>query len=123
MRFVDTLLERSGERAVASGVMPASGICFDDQFIFPEYFVEVVAQAVAMANGYDAACAGEKMSGGMLVGIDTFRFSGSVSPGAELKIVTEKTFEFGAVRIIHGEVFCDGRLVAEGDIKVWEDPG
>jgi 3-hydroxymyristoyl/3-hydroxydecanoyl-(acyl carrier protein) dehydratase len=59
----------------------------------------------------------------MLVGIDSFQFISSVDQGAKLRVVTEKTFEFGAVKIIHGEIFCDERLVAQGDIKVWEDLG
>lgn len=123
MRFVDRLLERVGERAVGSAVVPAFGICCDGQRLFPEYFVEIVAQTVAMANGYDAALAGTRMRDGMLVGIDAFRFSGSVAAGTELRIVTEKSFSFGAVRIIHGEIFAGDRMVAWGDIKVWEDLG
>lgn len=122
MLFVDSLVERSGDKAVGMAKMPVSGICFDETDPFSE-FLEIVAQTVAMANGYDALCCGEKMSRGMLVGIDSFSIISKPRPGQSLQIEIEKTFEFGAVKIIHGEVACEGLLVAQGDIKVWEDPG
>ncbi|WP_163335662.1 ACP dehydratase [Desulfopila sp. IMCC35008] len=123
MLFVGELLERSGNIAVGSATMPESGICTDVEYDFPEYFVEVVAQTVAMANGYDAKKNGQEMNDGLFVGIDSFRLFGTVAPGARLRVVTEKTFEFGAVKIIHGDLFCEEQLVAQGDIKVWEDLG
>lgn len=123
MLLVDELLERSGNMAVGSAVVPEGGVCCGGKSGFPELFVEIIAQTVAMANGYDAFRNGEKIREGMLVGIDSFSIAGTAELGRMLRIVTEKTFEFGAVRIIHGDVFCDGKLVAQGDIKVWENPG
>ncbi len=123
MLFVDQLLERSGNGAKAMAEMPADGICVDDGSVFPEFFIEVVAQAMAMANGYDALCAGTSMNDGMLVGIDSFTFHHAAAPGTRLVIEIEKTFEFGPVKIIHGEVFDGELLLAAGDIKVWEDLG
>ncbi len=123
MLFVDQLLERSGNRARALAKMPEEGICVDDGLVFPEFFIEVVAQAMAMANGYDALCAGSGVNDGMLVGVDSFSFYHTASPGTRLQIDIEKTFEFGPVKIIHGEVFDGEVLLAAGDIKVWEDLG
>jgi hypothetical protein len=60
------------------------------------------------------------MNDGMLVGIDSFAFTDAVPQGNRLTVETEKVFEFGAVKIIHGKVFCGDVLLAEGDIKVWE---
>jgi 3-hydroxyacyl-[acyl-carrier-protein] dehydratase len=123
MLLVDELLERSGDRAVGLAITPQAGICTDPKYDFPEIFVEVIAQTVAMANGFDALTSGQEINDGMLVGIDSFRFVGEVEPASRLRVVTEKTFEFGAVKIIHGEIFCEDQLVAQGDIKVWEDLG
>ncbi len=123
MLFVDQLLERSGNRAKALAEMPVEGICVDDGMVFPEFFIEVVAQAMAMANGYDALRSGSRMNDGMLVGIDSFSFYHTASPGTRLRIEIEKIFEFGTVKIIHGEVFDADVLLASGDIKVWEDLG
>lgn len=123
MLFVEYLTEREGDRAVGSVRVPVSGLCLDEARVFPEFFVEVIAQTVAMANGYDALCCGQRMNDGMLVGVDSFEMEEVPDPGAELRVVIEKTFEFGAVTLIHGELFSEGRAVARGDIKVWEKPG
>ncbi|MGB3223343.1 MAG: ACP dehydratase [Desulforhopalus sp.] len=123
MLFVESLVERYDDRSTALAQVPDSGICLCSGRLLPEFFIELVAQATAMAKGYDALCAGKKMNDGMLVGVDSFSFQGAVKPGQTVRIETEKTFEFGAVTIIHGEVLAGGELLATGDIKVWEDLG
>ena len=123
MLFVDHLLKRYDDIAEAGAVMPEEGICFDPAQPFFEFFIEVIAQSMAMANGYDALCSGKKMNDGMIVGVDSFAFYTTPAPGTKLHIIIEKSFEFGPVRIIHGEVFDGDLLLAEGDIKVWEDIG
>jgi predicted hotdog family 3-hydroxylacyl-ACP dehydratase len=122
MLLVDSLVRRWDESSSAKAVLPTSGICLSRGRLLPEFFIELVAQAVAMANGYDALCAGIARSNGMLVGVDTFSFPGKAVAGSTVRIETEKTFEFGAVKIIHGEVFAGDELLAAGDIKVWEEP-
>ncbi len=122
MLFVESLVRRWDDSSTAKAVLPKSGICLSGGGLLPEFFIELVAQAVAMANGYDALCAGVPCSNGMLVGVDTFSFPGKAVAGSTVRIETEKTFEFGAVKIIHGEVWAAGELLAAGDIKVWEDP-
>ena len=122
MLFVDSLIRRWGNSSTAKAVLPESGICLCRGNLLPEFFIELVAQSIAMANGYDALCAGVPRKNGMLVGVDTFSFSGKAVAGSTVRIETEKTFEFGAVKIIHGEVFAGDELLAAGDIKVWEEP-
>jgi predicted hotdog family 3-hydroxylacyl-ACP dehydratase len=122
MLFVESLVRRWDESSTAKAVLPKSGICLSEGKLLPEFFIELVAQATAMANGYDALCAGVSRKNGMLVGVDTFSFPGKVEMGSTVRIETEKTFEFGAVKIIHGEVWDADELLAAGDIKVWEEP-
>jgi len=122
MLLVDSLVRRWDDSSSAKAVLPKSGICLFGGRLLPEFFIELVAQATAMANGYDALCAGVVQKNGMLVGVDTFAFPGKAVAGSTLRIETEKTFEFGAVKIIHGEVFAGDELLAAGDIKVWEEP-
>lgn len=123
MLFVDSLLERYGDKAKGGAVMPDRGICYYPGYIFYEFFIEVVAQTMAMANGYDSLCDGREANDGMLVGIDSFVFRDTAPPGTRLHIIVEKTFELGAIKIVHGEVFHGSALLAQGDIKVWEDLG
>ena len=121
MLFVEAIVARHGNRSTASAVLPESGICLQDGRLFPEYFIELVAQAAALANGYDALCLGKPANDGMLVGIDAFSFHGQAIAGKSVRIETEKTFAFGAIKVIHGEVYDGKQLLAAGDIKVWED--
>ncbi|EKD37034.1 MAG: acyl carrier protein dehydratase [uncultured bacterium] len=125
MLFVETLVARHGNRSTARAVLPDSGICVSENRLLPEYFIELVAQATALANGYDGLCLGRPVHDGMLVGIDGFSFHGRATEGSiagrVVRIETEKTFEFGAIKVIHGEVYNDRELLAAGDIKVWED--
>ncbi|ADH85817.1 ACP dehydratase [Desulfurivibrio alkaliphilus] len=129
MLLVDELLEWQPGRALARAVVPAAGIWVDaDSGVSAEYWIELVAQAMAAANGYDARRAGVAPGGGMLVGVDAFRLLCSPRPGATVLVELEKTFEFGAVKIIRGwvrSVSCkDDRPgdvdLAEVEIKVWE---
>ena len=133
MLFVETLIARHGNRATARAVLPDSGICVSGNRLVPEYFIELIAQATALANGYDGLCLGRPVHDGMLVGIESFSFHGRALNGSKegniagsiagrvVRIETEKTFEFGAIKVIHGEVYDDRELLAAGDIKVWED--
>lgn len=121
MLFVETLVVRDGNRSTARAVLPDSDICVSDNRLLPEYFIELIAQATALANGYDGLCLGKPVHDGMLVGIDGFSFQGRAIPGRVVLIETEKIFEFGAIKMIHGEVFDERELLAAGDIKVWED--
>lgn len=120
MLFVDRLIMRRGDEAAAIAVMPVEGICVDSAGTFPEFFIEVMAQTAAMANGYDALAANEKANDGMLVGIDSFTYYCSAEPGSEMSIKLLLAFEFGQFKIMNCTIHYEEVLLAEGSIKVWE---
>ncbi|MDF1614732.1 ACP dehydratase [Desulfurivibrio dismutans] len=121
MLLVDELLEWRPGRALARAVVPAAGIWYDPETGVPtEYWIELVAQAMAAANGYDAMQAGAAPGSGMLVGVDSFRLYQVPRPGATVLVELKKTFEFGAVKIIKGWVRSAEADLAEVEIKVWE---
>lgn len=122
MLLVERLIERQGDRARASASVPKGGAWCEDGTVSPEYFVEIVAQAAALATGFDSRCDGGTIADGMLAGIDSFELRGTAEPGMELEVRVEKTFGFGPVSIIHGEVYHGSELLACGEIKVWENP-
>jgi predicted hotdog family 3-hydroxylacyl-ACP dehydratase len=123
MLFVEALLARDGARSTVRAVLPESGICMTNNRLLPECLVELIAQAAALASGYDAYCLGKPAHGGMLVGVDGFSFHGRAIPGRAVRIETEMKLELGALKMIHGKVYDDLELLAAGDIKVWEDLG
>lgn len=123
MLLAAALVEREGDRTVAEADLPGTGLFVDNGLVVPEYFIELIAQTAALGNCYDAVNRGEAPRDGMLVGIDAFSWPGRPQPGSAVRIETDKTFGFGAVKIVHGKVYAGKTLLAEGDIKVWEDLG
>ena len=121
MLLAGTLAERDGNRAVALATLPTTGLFITDGCVLPLYFIELIAQTAALGNCYDALASGMPPRKGMLVGIDSFSWPGKPRPGAPVRIETDKTFAFGAVKLVHGEVYAGKDLLAMGDIKVWED--
>lgn len=121
MLFVDRLVERQGDKAVAEALLPEGGIACGGGKILPEYFIELIAQTSALANGFDMLLDGKKPNDGMLVGVDSFRFFHSGQMGTSVRIEIEKSFSFGPVSVINGRVTGGGETLASGELKVWEN--
>ncbi|MDH3359428.1 MAG: ACP dehydratase [Desulfobulbaceae bacterium] len=121
MLIVQRLLEREGAKALVEAQVPDDGIWVDpDRGLLPEFYVEVIAQTMAAVNGYDSLRDGHPPEDGFLVGVDKFCWHKIAIPGEKLWIDVEKTFEFGAVKIINGLVRNESGEIASGEIKVWQ---
>lgn len=121
MLFVERLLEREGDRAIAETTLPSRGIAICNGRLLPEYFIELIAQTAALANGYDLFCEDKAPTDGMLVGVASFSIVGKACSGHVVRIETDKTFTYGPVNVIHGSVWDGERQLASGEIKVWEN--
>ncbi|MDH3392981.1 MAG: ACP dehydratase [Desulfobulbaceae bacterium] len=121
MLIVRRLLERKDDMALVEAEAPAEGIWVSpERGLLPEFYVEVIAQAMAAVNGYDSLQDGVPPGDGFLVGVDKFCWQKTAVPGETLWIDVKKTFEFGAVKIIHGLVRNEHEEIASGEIKVWQ---
>ncbi len=123
MLLVEALVQRQGSRTVALATLPIAGLFVTVGSILPEYFIELIAQTAALGNCYDALMSKNASRDGMLVGIDTFSWSGQPRAGIPVYIETDIAFTFGSMKVVHGEVYAGAELLAAGDIKVWEDLG
>jgi len=122
MLLISRLLERQGDTAVAEAVIPRGGLFVDpEKGLLPEYFIEIIAQTLAATSGYDALLDHAPQNDGFLVGVDNFIWPTQQAEPESVRIHIEKTFEFGGVTIIHGQVLAGEHLLAQGDIKVWEN--
>lgn len=115
--------DRTVNFSVAEALIPEKGIFLDPaNRVLPEYFIELVAQAMAAVNGYDRLVDGEAPGRGFLVGIEDFHWQGSAEPGELLRVEMEKDFEFGPVTVMVGRVLNGaGEVLAAGKIKAWEE--
>jgi len=121
MLLVDRLLDKGDEHALVEAIAPQEGIFVDPlRGVAPEYFVEVIAQAMAAASGFDVLEKGKPFGGGFLVGIDDCRWYGTAALGETLHIELEKRFQFEAVTVMEGRVVGRGGCLATATVKVWE---
>ncbi len=125
MLLVDRLVARDREAnsSMAEALVPVDGVFVEQgRRVLPEYFIELVAQAMAAVNGYDALVDGVKSGRGFLVGIEGFIWQGTAEPGELLKVEMVKNFEFGPVTVMAGKVLNEaGQVLASGEIKAWEE--
>ena len=126
MLLVDRLLRRDRgvvEYAEVEAFVPEDGVFVDPGGeLLPEYFIELVAQAMAAVSGYDCRCDGLDSGRGFLVGIEDFSWQGGAARSETLKVEIEKTFEFGPVTVMSGRVINgSGEVLAAGQIKAWEE--
>ena len=115
--------DRDANFSAVEALAPVDGIFVEQGWgILPEYFIELVAQAMAAVNGYDGLVDGEEAGRGFLVGIDDFSWQGTAEPGELLRIELKKNFEFGPVTVMVGQVLNGaGEVLAGGEIKAWEE--
>lgn len=122
MLLIDKLLQREIDRAEASAKLQQNTIFLSkDRCVLPEYFIEIVAQTMAAANGYDALIDNLPVSDGYLVGIETFSMHDAPLAGDEFRIVTIKDMEFGQMQVIDGVVSTDKTRIASVRLKLWKE--
>lgn len=119
MLLVNCLIARDERRGVVEATVPESGPMITGMGVLPEYMVEILAQSMAVIDGYDSLKAGRRPSGGFLVGLNRFLWSGSPVPGQRLEVTLARSFEFGPMIIMNGGVTAKGALMAGGELKVW----
>jgi predicted hotdog family 3-hydroxylacyl-ACP dehydratase len=121
MLLIDTLIERTGDEATALAAIAPGNICFDaEKGLLPEYYIEIIAQTMAAANGYDALLNDAPPPGGFIVGLTHFTLHAITAPADTFVIKISKTFEFGSMKVMHGEVFSGERTIATAELQVWE---
>ncbi len=123
MRLIERLVERdplqlSGR--VEARLAADSMFLSDDPGLLSEYLIEVAAQGIAAINGYDGFLAGSRAKVGFLVGVDGWHCLGLPEVEAAISVDLQQTFEFGAIKIVHGVIRQHGQILAEGDLRVWE---
>ncbi len=119
MLLVSSLLMREETLGRVSATVPDSGPMVHQGRVLDEYLVEILAQSMAVIDGYDSVRDGKPPSGGFLVGLKHFNIHRVPVPGQSLVITLVKLFEFGPMTIMEGRVKSGEALLAEGELKVW----
>jgi predicted hotdog family 3-hydroxylacyl-ACP dehydratase len=127
MLLVSRLIEKAddsveGSESIIEAVVPHTGPFLKDGNLLPEYYIEVLAQAVAASDGFPPI-EGKKPATGLLAGIDEFSWTSGTKPGDLIRITIHKTFEFGAAFILSGFISNESGQVAKGQLKIWKIEG
>ncbi len=123
MRFIARLLarDRQEDTALAEAVIPDKDSFFwTSAGLLPEYLLELLAQTMAAGNGFDALQDGVTATSGFLVGVEDFQWEARPQARETVQIAMRKTFKFGSVTIMHGQIEGAAGLLAQGKVKVWE---
>lgn len=122
MLLTDQLVERSDGSAAAITSLSGKSLFHDpDKGFSPEFFIEIIAQTIAAAKGFDGLMNNEKPKAGFVVGLDDFHLTNRPFSDSQLRTEIEKVFEFGDMTIFQGKLFSGKLLLASGKIQVWED--
>ncbi|MGH7977542.1 MAG: hypothetical protein ACREDS_05970 [Limisphaerales bacterium] len=123
MRFIDELTECTETSAVATACFSADSFAVANGFVLESALVECVAQTVAAALGQRAKIHGQSDSAiaatGMLVSVSNFKIQSRPPPGKQLHVEIRELKRLGLMLRIVGEIFCDGQMIAAGELTLY----
>jgi predicted hotdog family 3-hydroxylacyl-ACP dehydratase len=121
MLLVDAVLSaKSDASGTAEARISTDNIFVDHNGILaPEALVELMAQAFAAINGYQARLSGQPGPKGYLVGARQVRFFHAAQAGDQLRIHVRPAGDFAGFVLVAGEVRRQDLILAQGELKIW----
>jgi radical SAM protein with 4Fe4S-binding SPASM domain len=121
MLLIDRLLEVNERASVSEMTVRADMIFVDTDGRLDEVsYPEIISQAVAAHEGFKRFGSRNPLVEGFLLGIRNLEILGESFAGDTLNISLYKKTKFGDFGILTGEVFNGEKLIARGEIKVWQ---
>ena len=123
MLLVRQIIERKKDTALVDAIVPDEGIFFDrhSEVVLPELYIEIMAQAIATINGWDALNEPTAPLRGFVVGMHHIEFNSHAKPGETIWIELVRKLEFGEIIVFDGIVRTTREIVIRGEVKVWVD--
>ncbi len=119
MCVIEDLLDvRENAGAATACLAPDSPFVRADGSIEETVFIEMIAQTIAAANGYELSESERARQQGYLLGVKKMKVFEGARAGEMLRIEAAKTAEFGDFGIVEGKVLRGDTVLAEGEIKV-----
>ncbi|NQU74301.1 MAG: radical SAM protein [Candidatus Omnitrophica bacterium] len=124
MRVI-TKLEKVADRSGEVSVYISNDMLFlrEDGFLDETVYLEMIAQAAAALNGFKALGANDKVVEGFLLGAKHLEIFGKAQLGETLTVSIFKDTYYGDFSIIKGKVLRGDELLAQGEVKFWENKG
>ena len=119
MRCVDRLLSHAMAKGVVETVLRPGHILLCDGFLDPAGYVELAAQTAGAVRGYTKRLEGGEPDMGYLAGVQEFTVHEEARQGDTLRIEIATVAELGNVSVLSAVISCEGRVLAEGSLKVF----
>lgn len=122
MQVIDTLMS-IGERTANINVTISNDMLFvrDDGTLDETAYLEIIAQSIAAQAGFKQVGVTSQAVEGFLLGAKNLEIYAEAHIGDTLTIAVEKYARFGDFGIFKGKVFRGQELLAQGEVKVWEN--
>jgi predicted hotdog family 3-hydroxylacyl-ACP dehydratase len=121
MRWIDALTECTDSTARATAHFNADHFATASRVVAEVALIECMAQTVAAAQGYRAQTRGDspRTSGGMLAAVSNFQIHSSPLTEKLLTIEVREVKRFGPMLLVAGEISCQGKRIASGDLTLY----
>jgi predicted hotdog family 3-hydroxylacyl-ACP dehydratase len=122
MRVIDRL-ERVGERIGETSVNISNDMLFvrDDGTLDEAAYLELIAQSMAALTGFKELGISNTVVDGFLLGAKKLEIFGTAEIGDTLTVSIFKDMYFGDFGVIKGKVLRKDELLAQGEVKFWEN--
>jgi len=118
-RFIDRVVETTDETAHCQFCMPESGDCFSLRMLPEALLVEALAQTTAILMLAPRGGEGtDGPRGGVLGGVDGFRFDGRPEPGETIDLKARLRKQLGPVAMFHVEAWQGQRALCHGTLTI-----
>lgn len=122
MLLIDKLLNKDGKKTTASAVLESGSLFYAEKHaMMPEYFIEIIAQTMAAANGLEAHIARSPIKNGFITEVSDFRMHILAGGNSEFIITVEEVMTLGSMKLMKGEVFVAETSAASAELKIYED--
>jgi radical SAM protein with 4Fe4S-binding SPASM domain len=121
MLLIDRLIEMKERASVSEMTVKAGSIFVNGKGVLDEAsYPEIISQAIAAQEGFRMLGSRDSQPEGFLLGVKKLEVLGSAHVGDTLRVSVFKAAKYGDFGIVNGEVSKNGRVIARGEVKVFQ---
>ncbi len=119
MAMVDGLIEQTLDSTTSRLVLDKENIFCENGYFSESGLIENIAQTAALRSGYEAKRKQQQPTIGFIGSLKRIKTHSLPKDNAVLNTKLIVLNELMNVQIVRGEVFCDGKLLAEGEMNIF----
>jgi predicted hotdog family 3-hydroxylacyl-ACP dehydratase len=104
---------------IETTVRPDSLFLSEENTLYGEALIEIMAQAAAAQHGYNLAKENKHEEKGFIVGIRRFKITGEASVNDKLSVSVKLGPEIESLSVVYGTVTCRSNQIASIELTVW----